>query len=123
MKGALIVLVVLIVGAVIIIGPLISSRNELVTERNDIDARWAQVDNDMKRRADLIPNLVKTVRGAMDFELVAAVSAEDHGFDAHGGTVALARGGRSRRRLGWQSRSVGRALIARQRSAPAVWQD
>src|SRR5579875_2013232 len=63
MKGALIVLVVVILGAVIIVGPLISSRNELVTERNDIDARWAQVDNDMKRRADLIPNLVETVKG------------------------------------------------------------
>jgi LemA protein len=63
MKGALIVLGILILGAIIIFGPLISSRNELVTERNDIDARWAQVDNDMKRRADLIPNLVETVKG------------------------------------------------------------
>lgn len=63
MKGALIVLVVLIVGGLIIGGPLISSRNELVTQKNDIDARWAQVDNDMKRRADLIPNLVETVKG------------------------------------------------------------
>ena len=40
-----------------------ASRNQLVTEKNDIDARWAQVDNDMKRRADLIPNLVETVKG------------------------------------------------------------
>jgi LemA protein len=52
------VVVALLIGA-----PLISSRNELVTEKNDIDGKWAQVDNDMKRRADLIPNLVETVKG------------------------------------------------------------
>ena len=38
-------------------------RNQLVTEQNEIQSRWAQVDNDMKRRADLIPNLVETVKG------------------------------------------------------------
>jgi len=38
-------------------------RNQLVTEKNDIDGRWAQVDTDIKRRADLIPNLVATVQG------------------------------------------------------------
>ena len=63
MKGALIILAILILAGVIIAGPLVSSRNQLVTEKNDIDARWAQVDNDMKRRADLIPNLVETVKG------------------------------------------------------------
>ncbi len=44
-------------------GQLMGERNQFVTEKNDIDARWAQVDNDMKRRADLIPNLVETVKG------------------------------------------------------------
>jgi LemA protein len=63
MKGLLIVLGILVLGAVLVGGPLMGSRNQLVTERNDIDARWAQVDNDMKRRADLIPNLVETVKG------------------------------------------------------------
>jgi len=60
MKGALIGLVVV---GLVFGGQLIGSRNELVTERNDIDSKWAQVDNDMKRRADLIPNLVETVKG------------------------------------------------------------
>lgn len=63
MKSGLLVLVVLAVVALLIGAPLISSRNELVTEKNDIDGKWAQVDNDMKRRADLIPNLVETVKG------------------------------------------------------------
>src|SRR5207248_10131663 len=63
MKGALIVLGVLVLGGLILGGQVMGDRNQFVTERNDIDAKWAQVDNDMKRRADLIPNLVETVKG------------------------------------------------------------
>ena len=63
MKGGLIALLVLIAAALLFGGQLISGRNALVTQRNLIDAKWAQVDNDMKRRADLIPNLVATVKG------------------------------------------------------------
>ncbi len=63
MKGALIVLIVIVVIVVIFGGQLMGERNQFVSEKNDIDARWAQVDNDMKRRADLIPNLVQTVKG------------------------------------------------------------
>lgn len=63
MKGALVVLGIVVLAGLIFAGQLTGERNELVTERNEIDARWAQVDNDMKRRADLIPNLVETVKG------------------------------------------------------------
>jgi LemA protein len=63
MRGGLIVAGVVVVAAIVIGASLMSTRNELVTEKNEIDARWAQVDNDMKRRADLIPNLVETVKG------------------------------------------------------------
>jgi LemA protein len=63
MKGGLIVAVVVVIVLVAFSGQLMGSRNQLVTEKNDIDARWAQVENDMKRRADLIPNLVETVKG------------------------------------------------------------
>ena len=63
MKGALIVLVIVVLAVLIFGGQLMGERNQFVTEKNDIDARWAQVDNDMKRRADLIPNLVETVKG------------------------------------------------------------
>lgn len=54
---------VLVVLALLIVVPLMGSRNDLVVEKNDIDGKWAQVDNDIKRRADLIPNLVETVKG------------------------------------------------------------
>jgi LemA protein len=63
MKRGLIVLGVAVILLIMVGGRLMASRNQLVTEKNDIDARWAQVDNDMKRRADLIPNLVETVKG------------------------------------------------------------
>lgn len=63
MKAFLILVVLVVLVGVVVFGQAVSERNSLVTEKNDIDARWAQVDNDMKRRADLIPNLVQTVKG------------------------------------------------------------
>jgi LemA protein len=63
MKGALIVLAAVLLVGVVFFGKLMGDKNTFVTERNDIDQKWAQVDNDMKRRADLIPNLVETVKG------------------------------------------------------------
>jgi LemA protein len=63
MKSGLILVGIIVVVLVVFGGQLMGSRNQLVTEKNDIDARWAQVENDMKRRADLIPNLVETVKG------------------------------------------------------------
>jgi LemA protein len=63
MKGVLIVLGVLVLAGLIFGGQLMGQRNQLVAEKNDIDGRWAQVDTDMKRRADLLPNLVETVKG------------------------------------------------------------
>jgi len=68
MKGALIVLGVIVVLAVILGGSLMGSRNELVSEREAINGQWAQVDAAMQRRLDLIPNLVETVKGAATHE-------------------------------------------------------
>ncbi|MFM7143214.1 MAG: LemA family protein, partial [Alphaproteobacteria bacterium] len=56
----------------------ISTYNGLVSLKNGTDASWRQVDVQLKRRHDLVPNLVETVRGAMDFEkgtLEAVVAA------------------------------------------------
>src|SRR5579883_53727 len=63
MKAGLAILIVVILGVLVIGGSMVSARNSLVTEKNEVEQRWAQVDNDMKRRADLIPNLVETVKG------------------------------------------------------------
>jgi len=60
--GAL-VLIALIIGAV-----GLGAYNDLVGKSQAVDAQWAQVENQYQRRADLIPNLVKTVEGAANFE-------------------------------------------------------
>ena len=49
--------------AVILIGWALASYNKLVRQRNQVEASWAQIDVQLKRRQDLIPNLVETVKG------------------------------------------------------------
>ncbi len=61
------------VGALILLllifgGWFISVRNHLVELDQQVQAQWAQVENDYQRRYDLIPNLVRTVQGAANFE-------------------------------------------------------
>jgi LemA protein len=63
MKAGVGILIAVVLFGVVIGGWLVSARNSLVVEKNEIEQRWAQVDNDIKRRADLIPNLVETVKG------------------------------------------------------------
>ncbi|MGH9558951.1 MAG: LemA family protein, partial [Bryobacteraceae bacterium] len=53
----------LILGAVIVFGGLMTSRNDLVSEHEAVKSSWSQVDVVLQRRADLIPNLVETVKG------------------------------------------------------------
>src|ERR1700692_5082605 len=60
----MIALVVLIVIAVY----LVSVYNSLVRVRNEVDNSWRQIDVQLKRRHDLIPNLVEAVKGYMQFE-------------------------------------------------------
>jgi LemA protein len=47
---------------------LILIYNGLVSVRNDVQSSWKQIDVQLKRRHDLIPNLVQAVKGAMEFE-------------------------------------------------------
>jgi LemA protein len=63
MKIALVVIGVIVLAALAIFGWAAGSRNTLVTEREAVNASWAQVDVALQRRADLIPNLVETVKG------------------------------------------------------------
>jgi LemA protein len=62
-KAVLVVLLVLAMLAVGLGGKFVSVRNNLVTQREAVNAQWAQVDVALQRRADLIPNLVETVKG------------------------------------------------------------
>ncbi len=61
--GCLAVLAGLVVLAIIVGGWLMGSYNRMVTEREGVDRAWAQVENVLQRRGDLIPNLVETVKG------------------------------------------------------------
>jgi len=59
----IVILLVLIVG-----GVAISTYNGLVTKQQNVNAKWSQVENQMQRRADLIPNIVATVKGVAGLE-------------------------------------------------------
>ena len=63
MKVALIVIGVIVLLVLLVGGSLISTRNELVVERETVRKQWADIDAALQRRADLIPNLVNTVKG------------------------------------------------------------
>jgi len=63
MKKGIVILAVLAVVALAIAGMYVSSRNEMVRKNEAVKSDWAQVDVVLQRRADLIPNLVETVKG------------------------------------------------------------
>lgn len=60
----------------IIVGMLFSSYNGMVSMNENVTGKWAQVENQLQRRNDLIPNLVNTVKGyaAHETEVFKAVS-------------------------------------------------
>lgn len=61
--AVLAVLAVIVIVALMLGGAFVSRRNEMVTKREGVNAAWSQVDVVLQRRADLIPNLVETVKG------------------------------------------------------------
>ena len=63
MKKSVIVLIVLVLIVVLLGGMYAGRRNQMVRKTETIHSAWAQVDNVLQRRADLIPNLVATVKG------------------------------------------------------------
>src|SRR5271163_2060417 len=68
---ALIVVGVLLIFGLVLGGSLLGTHNTLVQEREAIKGAWAQVDVVLQRRADLIPNLVETVKGFAKHEETA----------------------------------------------------
>ena len=63
MKAFLAVVAVLVIIALALGGMYVSRRNQMVTLNETVKSDWAQVDVVLQRRADLIPNLVETVKG------------------------------------------------------------
>ena len=80
---------ILLIIVVAIVGWAIFAYNRLVSLRNQVDNSWRQIDVQLKRRHDLIPNLVEAVKGYMQFERdtltqvvearAKAISAPDQG--------------------------------------------
>ena len=60
---AVIVVIVLLVGVLVFFGQYVSVKNTLVTKNEAVKSVWSQVDIVLQRRADLMPNLVETVKG------------------------------------------------------------
>src|SRR5512140_2551960 len=77
----IVLLVVIAVGLFWFVG----AYNSLIGLRNQVFNAWKQIDVQLKRRHDLIPNLIETVKGAMNFEketLEAVVSARNKAISA-----------------------------------------
>lgn len=63
MKSFLTVVGIIVLIGLLFLGTGISAYNGIVTKHETITAKWAQVENQLQRRNDLIPNLVSTVKG------------------------------------------------------------
>ena len=68
MKKSTVTLLVVVGILVVLVGCIVGAYNGLVTLDEETNGKWAQVESAYQRRADLIPNLVNTVKGYADFE-------------------------------------------------------
>lgn len=86
MVGGLIALIVIIIGGVLLVlGISIGTYNSMVSLRNKVDNSWHQIDVQLRKRYDLIPNLVETVKGYAKHEketLEKVIAARKTGIDA-----------------------------------------
>jgi len=76
--------IVLVVVALLVVW-VVLSYNRLISRRNEVDNAWSQIDVQLKRRLDLIPNLVETVKGYAAFEksaLEAVIDARSKSMSA-----------------------------------------
>lgn len=82
---AIVVIVVLVILAIALIGWVIKTRNAFVMLKNKAEEAWATIDVYLKKRFDLIPNLVETVKGYAKHEsetLKEVIAARNMGINA-----------------------------------------
>jgi LemA protein len=97
--GTIVFFVLLAVLALWVIG----AYNRLIALKNQVVNGWKQIDVQLKRRHDLIPNLIETVKGAMNFEkstLEAVISARNKAIGATGVKETAAAEGQLTQALG-----------------------
>jgi LemA protein len=90
----LVVSVVVVVGAVFAVLAVVTLYNRLVTLRRQVDTAWSRIDVQLKRRYDLIPNLVEAVKGYAEHErelLENVTSARAHAMAAAAGSNVARR--------------------------------
>jgi LemA protein len=68
LKSSLKILIGIVIAIALLVLPMISTYNSLVTMNENVDAQWAMVESKLQRRFDLIPNLVESVKGIMNQE-------------------------------------------------------
>lgn len=68
MRNTIVAIGVIVVILIILVLSGVSTYNGLVSREEGVNAQWSQVENVYQRRADLIPNLVETVKGYANFE-------------------------------------------------------
>jgi LemA protein len=68
MKKGLIALIVVVIVGIILVGSLMGRYNSFVSLEEGVEGQWGNVENVYQRRADLIPNLVATVKGYAEHE-------------------------------------------------------
>jgi LemA protein len=86
-------LLVLLVVAAAVVFWMVGAYNGLISLKNQVANGWKQIDVQLKRRHDLIPNLVDTVRGAMQFEretLQAVIEARNQAISIERGGAGVA---------------------------------
>src|SRR5580704_4585010 len=98
----MVAIVVLVLLAALVLWAIVSY-NHLVGMRNQVLNGWRQIDVQLKRRHDLIPNLVNAVRGSMDFErdtLTSVMEARAKALTATGPADAAQKEGQLTQALG-----------------------
>jgi LemA protein len=83
--------IIIVVVVVLLLLAVALMYNSLVRARNRVDNSWSQIDVQLKRRYDLIPNLVETVKGYAKHEretLEAVTAARSNAMNAQDGDVA-----------------------------------
>lgn len=98
-KGFLIIIAIVVV----LLFGVFSMYNGLVTLNEDVNSKWSQIDNQLQRRADLIPNLVATVKGyaAQEQSIFTAVAdARSRLLNAQGPADSAAANGELTSALG-----------------------
>ena len=78
MAAVLIIVAVVVILLVVVIGAVIGMYNSLVKLNIKTDESWSGISVQLKRRADLIPNLVETVKGYAAHESGARLSCRQH---------------------------------------------